>query len=396
MGIGVKPDAHHFIWKEGLHMFFHLEITGSCNLRCAHCYNGGYNRPLNTARELSHSEWLCLIEQANLMGCERFNFSGGEPLLYHGGDFQMFMELVSACSSPVILLTNGHFLTENRLEKLINTGKLRAIRLSIDGLKSHNSFRDGGDYRLTLQKIRMIKERSDIPLSIVTMLHKGNLHEINSLYEKMVALKVDRWNLDVPFYCGNYVKNFSDFGSLSFTEIISAMKKLIAVYINDGKPFQLGIANIYKSQIIDVAYNEFTSDVHPCCYQDIVCVKPDGKIHVCAAYNLEVSDFRKAGSLKDALSVMKAHPFYSMRINDISRCLKCRYLRICGGGCRADSFYLTGLGSEVDPVCCSLLPLIEKEIFPVMPEKERNILSALCDPSGTMPRQYVNVAEIVS
>jgi radical SAM protein with 4Fe4S-binding SPASM domain len=163
------------------------------------------------------------------------------------------------------------------------------------------------------------------------------------------------------------------------------MKKLLVRYFKDGRPFRLGIANVYKSQIASMPYHEFDITAHPCCYLDIVCVKPTGEIHVCAAYNLKIADLRKTRSLKATYSMAKAHPFYLMRISDIFGCINCRYLKICGGGCRADAQYLTGLNSSPDPNCCSLLPLVESEIFPILPAKERNIFESLCNQLGTIP-----------
>lgn len=367
-------------------MFMHLELTGKCNLGCVHCYNNKYNTQISTKKELGHNQWLKLIKEANELGCEGFNFSGGEPLLYQKGDHKKLLELVNECNSPIVLLTNGHNLTNEILQKLIATNKLKAIRLSLDGLKSHDLFRRNGDHKLILERIRMVKEESKIPLAVVTMLNNGNTEEIIPLYEKLKDLSIDWWNLDVPFYTDFYKKASPNFRIPSYQKIIKISKDILMRYFEDGKPFRVGIANIYKSQIAKTSYHEFDTEAHPCCYRDIVCIKPTGEIHACAAYDKKVADVKKASSLREIRLISKKHPFYSMKILDIKGCLKCRYLKICGGGCRADAWYLTESNSNPDPKCCSLLPLVESEIFPILPQEERDVLISLCDENGEMPK----------
>ncbi|MEK7148618.1 MAG: radical SAM protein [Patescibacteria group bacterium] len=369
-------------------MFMHLELTGKCNLGCAHCYNEVYNLPSTKSKELTHQEWLRLIEEANALQCERFNFSGGEPLLYQRGNCDMLIELINACNAPVILLTNGHLLTKDRFKKLVGTGKLRAIRLSLDGFNSHDSFRGNGNHQLVLERIRMVKEESEIPLAVVTMINNSNMDDILPLYQRLKVLGINWWNLDIPFSSDLYKKAPAEFGIPPYFKVIAMVKELLKLYLEDKRPFRLGIANIYKSQIASVPYHEFDINMHPCCYRDIVCVKPNGDVNVCAAYNLKTAHVGEGTSLKVAYSTSKGNPFYSMKVREISECVSCRYLRICGGGCRADSQYLTGSIFSPDPKCCSLLPLVEKEILPILPAEERDSFMSLCNLFGVAPPSF--------
>lgn len=366
-------------------MFMHMELTGKCNLGCTHCYNKDLNTASARSKELAHQEWLRLIRDANALGCERFSFSGGEPLLYQNGKHEMLIELINACNAPVILLTNGHLLTKDRFQKLVGTGKLKAIRLSLDGFDSHNSFRGNGNYKLVLERIRMIKEESEISLGVVTMINNSNVGDVIPLYQRLKEQGVDWWNLDIPFSSGTYKKAPVEFGVPSYSEIVAVAKRLLELYFEDNKPFRLGIANIYKSQIAKVSYCDFDVNMHPCCYRDIICVKPNGEVHACAAYDLKIANVREEASLGATYAVAKANPFYSLKVSGIPECVGCRYLRICGGGCPADSQYLTGSIIGPDPKCCSLLPLVEKEILPILPPEERNVFMSLCNPLGASP-----------
>jgi MoaA/NifB/PqqE/SkfB family radical SAM enzyme len=170
---------------------------------------------------MSHSEWLKLIEEANELRCERFNFSGGEPLLYQNGDQDKLIELINACKAPVIILTNGHFLTPDVFKKLQNTKKLKAIRLSLDGLESHDLFRRSGDYKLVLDRIRMVKEQSTIPVAVVTMINNSNMDEILPLYQKLRILSIDWWNLDIPFCSTPYKQAPVEFCVPPYSKVVS-------------------------------------------------------------------------------------------------------------------------------------------------------------------------------
>jgi len=376
-------------------MKLHLEITGKCNLNCVHCYNNRWRNNELTTKELSHEQWLNIIKEGNSLNCERFNISGGEPLMYSNSKFELFLELINECKAPIILLTNGHLLTADKIKELTKSGNLIAVRISLDGLKSHNKFRKGSDYKKVIDQIKLIQDNSDLDIGVVTMLNNNNLDELIGLYKQLKILKIDRWNIDIPFYVGNYRKNFDNFGQAIFSDIMENIKKLIKFYIKDKKPFQLGVVNIYKSEISTIPYDDLNLNVHPCSYSDMVCVKPDGSINPCAAYDFKLSNVIEAGSLSSAIKKARTSDFYSIKICNLKGCVGCRYIKLCGGGCRADAKYLTGSDKLLDPICCSLWPLVEEKILPVLPLREKTNISNLIDIEGNFPRTYKDVDDIL-
>ncbi len=60
--------------------FLWLEITGMCNLACAHCYAG--SSPQGTHGRMVPSDWERVILQAASLGCKHVQFIGGEPTVY--------------------------------------------------------------------------------------------------------------------------------------------------------------------------------------------------------------------------------------------------------------------------------------------------------------------------
>jgi MoaA/NifB/PqqE/SkfB family radical SAM enzyme len=56
-----------------------LEITGRCQLRCAHCYAD--SGPLGSHGSMTDEDWLRILDQAADLGAEMVQFIGGEPTL---------------------------------------------------------------------------------------------------------------------------------------------------------------------------------------------------------------------------------------------------------------------------------------------------------------------------
>lgn len=60
--------------------FVWLEITGKCQLECAHCY--AESGPTNTHGSMTTVDWRRVIDQAAALGVSMVQFIGGEPTLH--------------------------------------------------------------------------------------------------------------------------------------------------------------------------------------------------------------------------------------------------------------------------------------------------------------------------
>ena len=371
-------------------MRLHLEITGKCNLRCKYCYNAQYNKPEFFSCEIPPDRWMHIIEEANSLECQRFTISGGEPFLV-----PKLPEIVAKCQSPVIIFTNGQFLTPEIIHELSAIPQLLGLRISMDGIKAHDKYRVGSRSVDIVPRIELLRD-SRLTVGITTMVSQDLLFELIEFYELLKSLSIEHWRIDLPFFSGRYHENANYFNQGSFRELVIAFRGLISRYIHDGKPFHLGITNIYKSQIVDVSYGKFDTCIHPCSYEDVVCIKANGDITVCSAYSLVLGNINDFGTLSEALEHIRSNKFYSMRIKDIEECLGCRYLKLCGGGCRADSFYLMGSDLLPDPICCSLWALVEQEIIPIIPSQEGLCLTRLIDANGSAPQAFEHIDHILA
>jgi MoaA/NifB/PqqE/SkfB family radical SAM enzyme len=84
MGTNVTPLR--FAW---------LEITGKCQLSCAHCY--AESGPTGTHGAMSGADWHRVIDQAADLGVRMVQFIGGEPTLHP--DLPELVDHACGCAS---------------------------------------------------------------------------------------------------------------------------------------------------------------------------------------------------------------------------------------------------------------------------------------------------------
>lgn len=162
------------------------------------------------------------------------------------------------------------------------------------------------------------------------------------------------------------------------------MKILISERYKDKefKKINLEIFKVYKSQIEKISLKDLAKiknlSLHPCAYFfGTITIKPNGCITLCAPLEYCLgSVFSKKSNLinlKESLNQILNNKFFNMQIRDMKKCLGCRYVYLCGGGCRADAYdWFKNIRAQ-DPVSCLLMPLIEKEIVPILPKKIKKI-----------------------
>lgn len=114
--------------------------TDFCNQACVYCFHGGNNHVKTPPEEpLTIEEYVRIIDQATAMGVSEISISGGgEPLLYK--DMAGLLDKLSGSELGVRIVTNGNFLPNSLVEKIL---KIKEIRFSVDTLdtSTYNSMR---------------------------------------------------------------------------------------------------------------------------------------------------------------------------------------------------------------------------------------------------------------
>lgn len=360
-----------------------FELTGSCDMKCLYCHAGEKNTACYTKEELPHERWLEIIKECKLLGVKSFVFTGGEPFLY-----KRWPELVEAVGSDarVVISTNGRHFSEDNLNILSGFPQVKEFRTSIDGLATNDIIREGSSYLESLEAIRMLRKRfPDKKVMIQTVIYQQNLAEIPELYKILKEIGIHCWRLSqlwktVRTEINRDIIDFSD-----YDRMFDFFAEVIKTHQQDGKPFLLRIDSVYYSWIEKEDYAPMDLHGHPCAYNfNFLCVNANGDVIFCPALSAPFASVKNQ-SIKEAVEGSAwLNDFKAMTVQSFG-CAGCRYIRICGGGCRADALRWLGKTTMIDPNSCCIMPRIEKKILPLLGEGERKAFESLIDKDGAFP-----------
>lgn len=362
----------------------HLEITGRCNIKCIYCYNSQFNSSEKFPEEMTTVQIKKLIDEAKELGCEKFTFSGGDPFLRED-----LFDIIEYCKDKKVhILTNAKLLSSDLVDRLSKYPHIGEIKITLDGFEGHNVLRNGSDYKEVIKSIKRLKKKK-IKVVINTEVTEINLGEMKRLYKLLKKLKIDRWRVDLPFILGRYKENYSKYKLSDFKDFINIFKDIIKDYLKKKPSFEFELFNIFKSEIDPDNLIKFDANIHPCEYRTgSFPMRPNGDMVFCPSMDMPMSNFVKSGSLKKAIAEKYENKFYNIKVSDIKECQDCRYLKLCGTGCRVDSFYYLGDFLKPDPINCNLMPLMESEIIPILGNKLKAFLDSLIDKEKKFPNKY--------
>ncbi len=161
-----------------------VSITDRCNFRCVYCSIGEKTTFLPKERIVSFEEIEKIVKIMVDLGIKRVKITGGEPLVRR--DIQSLIKKISTMENIVdlSLTTNGSLLTEDMVNKLVNSGLTR-INISLDSLNPETFSRitGGGNLDNVLQGINYSLKAGFKAVKINTVLIKGiNDGEIFELF----------------------------------------------------------------------------------------------------------------------------------------------------------------------------------------------------------------------
>jgi radical SAM protein with 4Fe4S-binding SPASM domain len=132
------------------------EITGQCNLKCAHCFTAASIRPHD---ELTTEECRRVIDSLHGLGIELIGWTGGEPLLRT--DLEELSAYAWDKKIGCTITTNGVLLDRERAARLIEAGN-RTIQISLDGSTAERNRLIRGttddEYEAVVNAIRICKD----------------------------------------------------------------------------------------------------------------------------------------------------------------------------------------------------------------------------------------------
>ncbi len=354
-------------------------LTGRCNYNCIHCFNAADNAPLMS--EWSYEDAIKLLDQASDCGIHAITITGGEPMIH-----PHFMDIVKAIHDRNMYLeelnTNGHFITDEVLEEFKRIGCYPLIKISFDGLGTHDWMRNhkGAEERTlsaiglcvkkgfrVMVQMQMNLRTEEKLLPTAMKLNEMGVEALRLIRTTEVA-RVREFAPDSCISIEDYYERMPKFAHSLCESIYSLpleerhLKKLIiwqllTVYIDDGSyeiyPVKFGVGGYRDTYavcqgnrgMIGVASN---GDIVPCMQMSGYFLE-----HGIRLGNLHERSLKELLTDSEYFSIITKN-LYQLRQME-NKCRDCVFYDHCGGGCRALALLYTGDRCEMwgaDPVKC--------------------------------------------
>lgn len=175
--------------KASLLKFLWVELTSSCNLKCLHCYNAsGGKRKQSQNVELTMEKWKKVIFDAQKLGCQKIQFTGGEPLIKKKTLRELIIYANYLGYNFIEVFTNAVLLTETDIKFFEKNNVHIAISVYSSQAKIHDEITQiAGSFERTIDSLKKLKD-SKIPLRVSVIEMKNNEKSIS---ETLLFLKND-------------------------------------------------------------------------------------------------------------------------------------------------------------------------------------------------------------
>ena len=330
------------------------ELTLQCNLRCRHC---GSRAGAGRNDELTTEEALTLCKDLAQLGCTRCSLSGGEPLLRK--DWPLICSALVEAGIETNMVTNGKLWNRDITRLALSVG-LESAAFSIDGLQDTHTYvrRDSNHWKQVWNAIDLCKELG-LTASVITMVHRRNLHELDELRALLVEHRVDRWQLQLGNPSGN-MKDHLDM-CIEPKDVLELVPKIAAMCRLPGNPRVFAGHNVgYYGEPEGVLRDyggviPFWIGCTAGC--SVIGIESNGGIKGCLSLpsslnhedrflegNIRDTTLREIWNRRDAFAYNRQ--FRKERLGGV--CASCEYAEICRGGCSWTSYSHTGRTSGND------------------------------------------------
>lgn len=364
-----------------------IEVTGRCNLYCKHCFNSKYNSEEYYAENMTKEELLSLIDVLDQMNVRRIQLSGGEPLTRE--DLSEIIEAIDTHKMFLdVISTNGTLIDEDNIRYFSERfGENGALYISLDGIsrETYEGLRGEDTFNRIMHAMDLLTQHG-CRVFINTMAYKYNLDELESMYDWISARpNIIGWRIGLPKVLGRYEENHKHL-EVSFDKVILIFKRILSKWISENGRVRLELSDFFRTDSLDVGFETHSLEDHPCKYAlTNATIKSNGDVVYCASLgdypDAQFGNIRENG-LKACWDSEKHLAFRQLKIKDIPECIDCRYLRICGGGCRSNALLSYGSIYRADPRACIAMNMLEHEIVPLLSEMQRTMVMDMIDLDG--------------
>ena len=298
----------------------HIKLTDECNLHCKYCYaeSEGTHKGFFDFSKLK----AIANEVSDYVGHAEFVLSGGEPLLHPQA--LEFAEYLHVKNHTAHLLTNGTQITSENAPKIAQLFSL--IKISIDGSceEVNAKTRNKGSFEKSLRGFELLVENGANVLVAMTVT-QANIYDVGA----MVKLFGNRLTFQPFFQAGRGSEN--DGLGISGREYYEALANIEGVSPMGG-----------FASILERVRGRGTTK---CAMADAeISISENGDVYPCQMMTDE--QFKGGNIYQQSIEeILKSKVFqklitFSSKTND--GCKECPIKLLCGGACRARSFYQTG------------------------------------------------------
>ncbi len=322
------------------------ELTYRCPLRCAYCSNPVHLDAMGA--EIDAATWARVFKEAEALGVMQVTLTGGEPLLRP--DLEQLVRAARASDLYTTLITSGIPTDRDGLARLRDAG-LDGVQLSFQDVDTDAAARVAGVDALTeKEQVAGFIRDLGLPLTLNIVLHRENLPRLPALIAMAESLGANRLELAHVQYLGWALANRSLL--LPSATMIAEARATVAA----------ARARLSGRMEILAVLPDYFSDRPRACMDGwgrrYMVVAPDGRVLPChAAHTLPSLTFDNvaARSLGDIWKDSTAFARFRGENWMPEPCRGCDQRGIDFGGCRCQSYHLTGDMTLTDPTC-SLSP----------------------------------------
>ena len=319
------------------------EVTYRCPLHCAFCYNPtDYDK--HTKNELSTEEWIKALREARKMGAIQLGISGGEPLLRD--DIEEIVAEAHKLGYYSNLITSGVGLTEKRIQAF-KEGGLDHIQLSMHDITEeiNNFITNTKTFELKKKVAAMIKGHG-YPMVLNVVIHRYNIGHVDKILEMAEALGADYVELANTQYYGWSLVNRSQ---------LMPTREQLAEAERMTNAFRERVGN--KMKVFFVIPDYFSDRPKKCMNgwgEVFMIVTANGDVLPChSARSLPGLSFPNVRENGLEWAWNESPAFNKYRGMDWLKepCRSCDEKENDLGGCRCQSYLLSGDAEAADPVC---------------------------------------------
>ena len=331
------------------------EITGRCNLFCAHCRASAGNDTGDA--DLPLGENLAIVDMIAEIGHPIIILSGGEPLIRQ--DIFDIAKYAHERGLKVVLGSNGTLITEDMANKIKEAFITRvAVSLDFPTAEGQDNFRgQGGAFEAALNGITNL-QRSGIEVQINTTISRLNIayiEELLSLAIKLGAVAFHPFFL-VPTGRGHSLAD-QELSPHQYEDALNwiydqAQKLSGRIFIKPtDAPHYFRVLSQRKSDTPEpMSPGNLSSLSRGClCGTGFCFISHSGEVKGCGYLDIAAGNLRE----QTLSRIWYESPLFNdlRHISNIEgKCGRCEYKLICGG-CRARAYELTGNYMASEPYC---------------------------------------------